>query len=124
MTDVIDFKLDAKGDLEFSPVGDIAPTESIVQAVRIRLLWFFQEWRLGPVLGIPYFENILVKNPNEVKVRHLIREAVMSVEGVTNVQGVNLAIDKKTRQATIIVAFSTDEDSFKEEVKVKWHSMD
>lgn len=121
---MIDFKLDAEGDLELSLAGDISPTESIVQAVRIRLLWFFQECRLGPGLGIPYFENILVKNPNEVKVRHLIREAVMSVEGVTNVRGVDLAIDKRTRQATITVAFSTDEESFKEEVKIKWHSTD
>lgn len=121
---MIDFKLDAGGDLELSLTGDISPTESIVQAVRIRLLWFFQEWRLGPGLGIPYFENILVKNPNEVKVRHLIREAVMSVEGVINVQGVDLAIDKRTRQTIITVVFSTDEEFFKEEVKIKWHSTD
>lgn len=124
MTDVVDFKLDAGGDLELSLAGDISSTESIVQAVRIRLLWFFREWRLGPGLGIPYFENILVKSPNEVKVRHLIREAVMSVEGVTNVRGVDLSIDKRTRQAAITVAFSTDEESFKEEVKIKWHSTD
>ncbi len=121
---VIDLKLDASGDLELSAAGDVSATDSIVQAVRIRLLWFFSEWRLGPGFGIPYFENILVKNPNEVKVRHLIREAVMSVEGVTNVQGVGLSIDKKTRRATITVAFSTDEQTYKEEVKIKWHSMD
>ena len=121
---VIDLKLDAGGDLELSAAGDISATDSIVQAVRIRLLWFFSEWRLGPGFGIPYFENILVKNPNEVKARHLIREAVMSVEGVTNVQGVGLSIDKKTRRATITVAFSTDEQTYKEEVKIKWHSMD
>lgn len=121
---MIDFKLDAGGDLELSLAGDISSTESIVQAVRIRLLWFFREWKLGPGLGIPYFENILVKNPNEVKVRHLIREAVMSVEGVTNVRGVDLSIDKRTRQAAITVTFSTDEESFKEEVKIKWHSTD
>ena len=121
---VIDLKLDASGDLELSAAGDVSATDSIVQAVRIRLLWFFSEWRLGPGFGIPYFENILVKNPNEVKVRHLIREAVMSVEGVTNVQGVGLSIDKKTRQGTITVTFSTDEQTYKEEVKIKWHSMD
>jgi len=121
---VIDLKLDAGGDLELSATGDISATDSIVQAVRIRLLWFFSEWRLGPGFGIPYFENILVKNPNEVKVRHLIREAVMSVEGVTDVRGVDLSIDKKTRQATITVAFTTDEQTYTEEVKIRWHSMD
>ena len=121
---VIDFKLSPDWDLELSAVGDISATDSVVQAVRVRLLWFFQEWRLGPGFGIPYFEEILVKNPNEVKVRHLIREAVMSVDGVTNVQGVGLDIDKKTRRATVTVTFTTTEQTYKEEVKVKWHSTD
>ena len=52
---MIDLKLDATGDLELSAAGDISATDSIVQAVRIRLLWFFGEWRLMPSLGFPYF---------------------------------------------------------------------
>ena len=51
---------------------------SFAQAVRILLLWFFEEWSLGPELGFPYFEYLFVKNPNEMKLRHLIRETVMS----------------------------------------------
>lgn len=121
---VIDFKLNSDWDLELSAVGDISATNSIVQAVRIRLLWFLKEWRLGPSSGIPYFEEILVKNPNEAKARHLIREAVMSVEGVTNILGVGLVVNKKTRQATVTVRFATDEETYTEEVKVKWHSTD
>ena len=38
---MVDFKLDATGDLELTDSGDVALTESIVQAVRIRLRWFF-----------------------------------------------------------------------------------
>jgi len=121
---VIDLKLNANWDLELSAAGDISATDSIVQAVRIRLLWFLKEWRLGPNAGIPYFEEILVKNPNEAKARHLIREAVMSVEGVTNVLCVDLVVDRKTRQAAVTVKFATDEDTYTEEVKVKWHSTD
>lgn len=92
---MIDLKLDATGDLELSAAGDISATDSIVQAVRIRLLWFFGEWRLMPSLGFPYFENLLVKNPNESKLRHLIRETVMSVDGVTDVSEILFNIDKK-----------------------------
>lgn len=120
---MIDLKLDAEGDLELSAAGDITTTDSIVQAVRIRLLWFFQEWRLGPDMGFPYFEHLFVKNPNEAKLRHLIRETVMSVEGVTDVLEISFSIDRKTRQAVITVIFTTDEDTFREEVKIAWHSM-
>lgn len=121
---MIDLKLDASGDLEISPAGDVSVTESIVQAVRIRLLWFFDEWRLGPTLGFPYFENMFVKNPNETKLKHLLRETVMSVEGVTEVKEISLQQDRKTRQTAISIVFSTDEDTFREEVKIKWHNMD
>ena len=121
---MIDLKLDARGDLELSAAGDISATDSIVQAVRIRLLWLFGEWRLGPELGFPYFEQVFVKTPNEAKIRHLIRETVMEVEGVTDVTEITFSIDRRTREATIAVTFTTDEDTFREEVKTKWHSTD
>lgn len=121
---MIDLKLDSTGDLELSAAGDISATDSIIQAVRIRLLWFFEEWRLGPSLGFPYFEHLFVKNPNEAKLRHLIRETVMGVEGVTDVTEITFSIDKATRQGTVCITFTTDEDSFREEVKIKWHSTD
>lgn len=120
---MIDLKLDATGDLELSAAGDISATNSIVQAVRIRLLWFFGEWRLMPSLGFPYFENLLVKNPNESKLRHLIRETVMSVDGVTDVSEILFNIDKKSRRASVEITFNTDEDSFREEVKIPWQNM-
>ena len=104
---MIDLKLDATGDLELSAAGDISATDSIVQAVRIRLLWFFGEWRLMPSLGFPYFENLLVKNPNESKLRHLIRETVMSVDGVTDVSEILFNIDKKSRRASAPASSAT-----------------
>lgn len=121
---MLDFKLTKSGDLELTDTGDILPTDSVCQAVRIRLLWFFDEWRLGPEFGLPYFENILVKNPNESKIRHLIREAVMSVDEVTDVQEVEMSIDSRTRAASITVVFSTDEDTFREEVNIQCQAMD
>lgn len=121
---MIDLKLDNKGDLELSAAGDIEATNSVRQAVRMRLLWFFDEWRLGPELGIPYLENVFVKNPNISKVRHLVREAVMSVEEVTDVTAISVDIEPKTRWATIGVTFTTDEETFREEVSIRWHNTD
>lgn len=115
---MIDLKLDKTGDLELTQLGDILPTDSIAQAVRVRLLWFFKEWRLGPDLGFPYFEYLFVKNPNEAKLRHLIRETVMEVEDVTDVTDITFTVDRKQRTATIVVTFTTDEDTFREEVNI------
>ncbi len=120
---LIDLKLNATGDLDISAAGDISSTDSIIQAVRIRLLWFFGEWRLMPSLGFPYFENLLVKNPNESKLRHLIRETVMSVDGVKDVTDISFDIDKKNRSASVAISFTTDEDRFREEIRIPWQNM-
>ena len=117
---MLDLKLTKAGDLELNDTVDISPTDSICQAVRVRLLWFLGEWRLGPELGFPYFEEVFIKNPSEAKIRHYVRETVMEVDGVTNVTDITFSIDKYTREATIAVSFCTDEDTFKEEVKIKW----
>jgi hypothetical protein len=120
---LIDLKLNATGDLDISAAGDISSTDSIIQAVRIRLLWFFGEWRLIPSLGFPYFENLLVKNPNESKLRHLILETVMSVDGVKDVTDISFDIDKKNRSASVAISFTTDEDRFREEIRIPWQNM-
>lgn len=121
---MIDLKLDMCGDLEISKFGDISITSSVIQAVRIRLQWFSEEWRLGPSLGIPYFEDVLVKNPDETLIRSLVSEAVLDVKGVSDVQDVSLNFDKETRDMIILVTFAVDEETFKEEVKIKWGNMD
>ena len=121
---MFDFKLDESGDLELTAAGDIQTTESICQAVKMRLLWFYQEWRLGLEMGFPHWENTFVKNPSESKLRYLIRNTVMSVDGVTNVESIDISIDKKTRDATINLDFCTDEETFEEEVNIKWQSTD
>ena len=70
---MVDIRLNESGDIDVSAVGDIFITESVRQAVLIRLRWFFGEWRLGPDMGFKWFEEVFVKNPNLVKIRSLMR---------------------------------------------------
>ena len=73
MTDIM---LNTNGDIAISDTGDISLTESVRQAILVRLRWIYREWRLGPEYGFRWFEEVFVKNPNEVKIRHLIREEI------------------------------------------------
>lgn|GEM_PF-3755842 len=59
---VFDILLTPDGDLNITENGDIQLPESVRQAIRIRLLWFFSEWRFAPEIGVPYFEDFLIKN--------------------------------------------------------------
>ena len=120
---MIDLQLTKQGDLEITDEADVKITNSVCQAVRIRLLWFLEEWRLSPEMGFPYFEEVFVKNPSETKIRYLSRKTIMEVEEVTDVKSIDYNLDSKSRAATIIVVFETDEDTFREEVSIEWQNM-
>ena len=90
-----DLLITRSGDLYIDPAtGDIIITDSVEQAIQIRLRWFFKEWRLGPRKGIPYWEEVLIKNPNKLRIRQLFREAILSVEEVEDLTA-TLTPDRK-----------------------------
>ena len=98
---MLDILLTPDGDLNITDHGDILLTESVRQAIRIRLLWFFREWRFAPELGVPYFEDILIKNPNMNRIRRIIRNEVMSVDEVRDVRHLQIDLDPRSRRAVI-----------------------
>ena len=113
-----DLKLNPAGDLVLTEDGDIALTQSVRQAVQIRLRWLFGEWRFAPQWGVPYFDEITVKKPDFVRVRQILRDEIMGVEGMTDVRNLDIKIDSKTRLATITFDGTADGQSFSEEVIV------
>lgn len=113
-----DIFLDNDGDIKINTSGDIALTESVRQAVQIRLRWFFSEWRFAPDFGVPWFEEVFIKNPNDLRIRQIIREHCMSVEGVKDALNIALSVDPQTRGATISLKIVTEKNVFTEEVKI------
>ena len=115
-----DILLTPDGDLFINEQGDISLTDSVRQAVRIRLLWFYGEWRFWPDTGVPYYESILVKNPNTEYVRQIIRDEVMSVDEVIDARNIRIDLDKPARTATITLDVVTSEETYREEVIIPW----
>lgn len=113
---MIDIMLDSDGDIKVSATGDISLTKSVRQAVLIRLRWIYNEWRLGPTMGFKWFEEVFVKNPNTVKIKQLIREEIMQVEGVTAASVISVTYDRAKRAAAFVYTCSVGEETFKEEV--------
>lgn len=113
-----DILLCADGDLHISENGDISLTDSVRQAIRVRLRWFLNEWRLGPELGLPYFEETFIKNPNENRLRQIIRDEIMTVDKVTDVLNVFVRVNAQSRQATISYEAVVAEETFREEVLI------
>ena len=115
---MFDILLTEDGDLYIGQGGDISLTDSVRQAVRIRLQWFFGEWRFSPNFGIPYFEEILVKAPDVERIRRIVRDEVLSVDGVTDVRNITVTIAKQTRRAKVTFDLVVAEETFREEVVI------
>ncbi|MCM1059091.1 MAG: hypothetical protein NC452_02230 [Eubacterium sp.] len=113
---MLDILLDKNGDIHLSPAGDISTTESVRQAILIRLRWIFAEWRLGPEYGFPWFEEVFVKNPNTEKIRLLIRDKIMSVTNVKEADVSKVVFDKAKRTATVKYSCKIGEEIFEEEL--------
>lgn len=111
-----DILLGLDGDIKISSNADISLTTSVRQAVLIRLRWIYREWRLGPELGFPWFEDVFIKNPNTVLIKQLIREQIMQVDGVSSAEVDMVKYDRASRSATFSFTCRIGEDTLKEEV--------
>lgn len=115
----MDILLDKNGDLFVSPQGDIGLGNSVAQKIRIKLLWFVNEWKWDIEEGMPYREGLLVKNPDISYFEGIVRGTIFEVDEVTEVKDVEIVCDIKTRSATIKYTAITDYETIKEEVNIR-----
>ena len=104
-----DLQLDSDFDLDLVE-GDLALIEgldAIRQHVRQRLQLFLGEWFLDITVGVPYFQNVYVKNPNFIVVEALFRDRVLSTPGIDEVNSFDFDYDNNTRQLSVSFAATT-----------------
>lgn len=85
---MIDIALDpATGDLLLSDfdLSLIADISQVAQNLSIRLRFFLGEWFLDTTAGIPYYQYILIKAPNQIQVESFIKEEISNTTGVTQI---------------------------------------
>lgn len=82
--------------------------EGIQQRISQVLKTIAGEWFLDLDYGLPYFEQILIKNPNLPAVQDIFRRALLSVKGVSSVERLNLSLDTTSRTLTVSWVVLTD----------------
>lgn len=111
-----DILLDRGGDIALTEEGDISLVTSPVQAVMIKLRWYFQEWVFDPEKGIPWFESVLVKGPDLDGIKKLLIREMMDVDDVLEVPVMDILYDPEMRTALVKFQIRTSEGTFNEEV--------
>lgn len=114
----MDILLDNNGDLFLGKDGDIVLSNSVRQKIRIKLLWFLGEWRWNKDYGLPYFDELLIKNPDTDLFERDIHDALVDIEEVTEISKVEISIDPVTRVGTIAVTVKSGAETIREEVRV------
>lgn len=106
-----DILLTANGDLDISGKRlNLATGEAAIeQQLRIRLRFFLEEFFLDTRQGIPFYRDILVKNPNLRLVRSLFKEAIETTPGIISLDELDLSI--ATAQRTLTVSFIATMDT-------------
>ncbi len=100
------------GDLDFSNGGlqIVEGPDEIAQKLFTRLQFFLGEWFLDQRQGIPYYEKILIKNPDLVIIQAIFREAILETPGVTSLLDV-IQTDLETATRKLSVRFAAQLDS-------------
>ncbi len=107
-----DLLLTEDGDLYLSAeTGDVTITDSVVQSIIIHLKWFLGEWRMNPDYGMPYYEDVFVKNPNTTLIKSKVRKELLSIEEVSSVEGVEVSVNNATRRASITFSVTLKDGS-------------
>ena len=76
----------------------LSNAELMQQKLRNRLKIVQGEWYLDTLLGLPYFSQIFVKNPNWQLVTSLIKKLILGTNGVLQIVAFGLTIDAANRK--------------------------
>ncbi len=110
MATVRDLLLDDDHDIALSgaDLGLVSDGDAIRQAADIHLQFFAEEWFLDLTAGVPWFQSILVKNPNIPAITEIFKAELLSVTGILDVSQMGVSYTAATR--TMLVNWSATSD--------------
>lgn len=116
-----DLQLDSlTGDLVVTS-GDlvlVSDQDAIAQDLRMALRFFAGEWFADQSAGVPYFDQVLVKNPDTTQLRGVFRDAILARPGVKDLLSLELTLDAALRSLSVAFKVDTDLGELSAEVTV------
>jgi hypothetical protein len=90
---------------DLSIISDI---DALAQHLRVRLWFFFSEWFLDTSVGIRYFEDVLLKNPDIPRIETLFKKEILETPGVNRLLEFSLTYGADERALSIEFKVDTD----------------
>ena len=84
--------------------GQLQLSGGLAQRIDCYLRTFLGEWWADPTIGVPYFQEILKKNPDLTVVRQAILSVILQVPGVVSVPSCEVVLDRSSRRMSVSFA--------------------
>lgn len=78
-----------------------SPNQIVAQRIKQKLLLNRGEWFIDTEVGIPYIEEVFVKNFSLTSIEALFVRAIREVKGVAELRDINVTLDKAKRILTV-----------------------
>ena len=86
---------------DFNLVITETKQDLITQKLKIKLLWFMEEWFLNRQYGIPYFQEVFIKGVDMDTLDNVFRTAIKQEDGVLDLISYSSSINESLRTLTI-----------------------
>lgn len=87
--------------LENGDLAVVRDSDATAQFLRQRLRLIQTEWFLDENEGIPYFDDVLVKNPQQVTIDAIFKREILSVNGILELLTYAAVLDGPSRTMTL-----------------------
>lgn len=75
--------------------------DRVLQNLKIRLWFFFTEWFLDTSKGVPFFQEIMIKNPDLNSNEALLKDVIIGTVDVLEILSFDLNFDSATREQVV-----------------------
>lgn len=89
--------------IENADLKIIEDKQALVQFLKQRIQLFFGEWFLDSSLGVPYYQEVLVKSPGRDAVDAVFKKVILETPGIVELQSFEFDYNNATR--TLNVSF-------------------
>jgi len=100
-------------------IWNIDGADKVAQQIKINLLSFLGEWFLDITYGVPYLEDILIKNPRMAVVETILRNHINSIPNVIAIDSLVVDWDRKARTLGVQFTCETDLGPIEQSVKLE-----
>lgn len=90
--------------------------DKVAQQIKMTLLTFLGEWFLNITFGVPYLEEILIKNPKLPTVENILRFKIKDVPDVQRIESFAMDFDRRNRTLRVDFVATTQLGPIKDSI--------